>query len=677
MGRTVGVGVRPRRPPSNRRVSGRWVALAVVLTFAGFLMLPSWVGAPLARSVAGNASATSYPTTGVSPPPTSYAAATFDSGDGYLLMFGGNDVNGNPTDATWTFIHNNWTDLTDSIGAPPSARWASAMAYDAANSTVVLFGGCLNPSCSSLTNDTWTYAHDRWTDVSASLATAPPPRGRAMMTYDAGDSTVLLFGGIGAGGVYLNDLWGFHDGRWSPITTTSAPSARGGSMMAYDPVSNSTILFGGNNGPDRFADTWSYAAGQWTNISGTVGASPSARWVGEMTYDAADGYLLLVNGYNSGTYFGDEWTFANGQWSPLPASGGPVPSYGGVLVYDPVDRYVVYFSGVASGGVLTSTLIYSAGTWTLLINPPGNDLLYFFAFFALILLAPITIGLIAGALLQRRRERLLGEGFLLPPSEPVTWTPAGPALARQRRIRWATAVGLTGFLAVFLLVPVALSPGGVNIFLILFEFPLLLVLVAVFATAGSRQEALDIAAVRSGVMLRRRRGELRVPWGQLQPGLMRPMRGMYSFQYVLPGRQSAVAGFRVSVEQARAILQSPYAPAWVLTPFVASGLGLPIQTRTTSGAPEGGGPTPPAPSPPTSPLPSSYPRAAPPPVVPSYAPSMPPGASTRVPPSRAPSPPRPTAPSGPPPGTVPCPRCGQSKPIGRVAFCQSCGQRLS
>ncbi|MGA8275311.1 MAG: kelch repeat-containing protein [Thermoplasmata archaeon] len=659
------------------RVNGHWLALAVVLGASFLLVAPPWAGVSHDRSITSVASATSYPTTGTSPPPTSYAAATFDAADGYVLMFGGNDVTGNPISTTWTFVHNNWTNLTSSIGPSPSARWASAMAYDPANSTVVLFGGCLNPSCSELTDDTWTYAHDRWTNLTGSLAVAPPPRGRAMMSYDAGEGRVLLFGGIGAGGVYLNDLWGFKDGRWTPISTQAAPSTRGGAMFAYDPASNSTILFGGNDGPYRFGDTWSYSNGTWTNVTPTVGPGPSPRWVGEMTYDGTDGYLLLVNGYNSGTYFGDEWTFANGKWASLSVSGGPTASYGGLLVYDPVDRYVVYFSGVASGGVLTSTLIYSGGSWTLLINPPGsNPALLFLVFFALFILVPVTFALLVGTFVQRRRERRLGEGFVLPPSEKVEWVPAGPALERQRRLRWAASLGLTLFLVLILVVPLLLTTGGSGVFLLLFELPLLLVLIAVFAFAQRGQETRAVAAARSGVILQRRRGDLRVPWGQLQPGLIRPVREMYSFQYLLPGHQAGVAGFQVTVDQARAILRSPYAPAWVLTPSVTSGLGLPVPQPWGASPPPAANPSPGGFGLPPPPLSGSSPFASsPPPQPPSVSPWTPPSTPPWTPPP-PPRSPRPSVPAGPPAGTIPCPRCGQFNPIGRVVFCQSCGQRL-
>jgi Galactose oxidase, central domain len=653
------------------RVRRAWT-LAVVTAALVVLVAPGTVALPRGFAAVSSAVATSYPTTGVSPPPTSYAAATFDATDEYVLMFGGNDVNGNAMATTWSFVHNNWTNLTGSIGPSPTARWASSMAYDAANGTVILFGGCLNPSCSALGDDTWSYAHDRWTNLSGALPVFPPPRGRAMMTYDASTGTVLLFGGIGVGGIYLNDLWGFKDGHWSPITTSVAPSIRGGSMMAYDPTANATILFGGNDGPYRFGDTWSLAHGNWTNITATVGIGPTARWVGEMTYDAADGYLLLVNGYNAGTYFGDEWTFVDGRWSALSVPNGPAASYGGVLVYDPADRYVLYFSGVGANGVYTSTLIYSDGTWTLLINPPGTDYALFFLTLLAILFLPVAVGLVLGTVLQRRRERRLGEGFVLPPSEPVQWIPSGPALARQRFLRLILAGGFSALLVILLVVPLLVAPGGLNFFFLLFELPLLLVLIWAVVFAQARREARAIAIVRSGVILRRRRSELRVPWSALQPGLMRPVRGMYAFQYVIPGRQAGVAGFTVTVDQAKAILRSPFAPPWVLTPFVAAALGLPVSPGWGSAAP----PTGPPPSPPMfPPAPFPLPNSAPP-LASSPAASPPTWSSPPPPPPPPPPTPQASVPAGPPPGTVPCPRCGQYNPVGRVAFCQSCGQRL-
>ena len=63
------------------------------------------------------------------------------------------------------------------------------MAYDAANGTVVLFGG---QTTSRALNDTWTWDGSGWTQ--AHPATSPPPMASAQMTYDPVTHDVLLVG---------------------------------------------------------------------------------------------------------------------------------------------------------------------------------------------------------------------------------------------------------------------------------------------------------------------------------------------------------------------------------------------------------------------------------------------------------------------------------------------------
>lgn len=71
----------------------------------------------------------------------------------------------------------------------PAARSGAAMAYDAANGTVVLFGG---QTTSRALNDTWTWDGSGW--AQAHPATSPPPMESAQMTYDPVTHDVLLVG---------------------------------------------------------------------------------------------------------------------------------------------------------------------------------------------------------------------------------------------------------------------------------------------------------------------------------------------------------------------------------------------------------------------------------------------------------------------------------------------------
>ena len=82
-----------------------------------------------------------------------------------------------------------------SSAGQPAARSGAAMAYDAANGTVVLFGG---QRTSRTLNDTWTWGGSGWTQ--AHPATSPPPMDDAQMAYDPVTHDVLLVGAQQAAG---------------------------------------------------------------------------------------------------------------------------------------------------------------------------------------------------------------------------------------------------------------------------------------------------------------------------------------------------------------------------------------------------------------------------------------------------------------------------------------------
>jgi hypothetical protein len=95
--------------------------------------------------------------------------------------------------ATWT---------KQAPAASPPGRDSAAMAYDAATSSVVLFGG------TNLLGDTWTWNGTTWTKRTP--ANSPSPRDLAPMAYDAATGNVVLFGGtalVGSKVETLHDTW--------------------------------------------------------------------------------------------------------------------------------------------------------------------------------------------------------------------------------------------------------------------------------------------------------------------------------------------------------------------------------------------------------------------------------------------------------------------------------------
>ena len=109
----------------------------------------------------------------MTPPPTAYASAAYDASDGYVVMFGGEDAAGATESTTWVFAHGNWSAPRTAGGLAPPARFEAQMADDAGDAEVFLFGGCGDSACHRLYNDTWGFAHGRWTNLTSQSAVAP------------------------------------------------------------------------------------------------------------------------------------------------------------------------------------------------------------------------------------------------------------------------------------------------------------------------------------------------------------------------------------------------------------------------------------------------------------------------------------------------------------------------
>jgi hypothetical protein len=94
---------------------------------------------------------------------------------------------------TWTWDGTTWTKQAPAASPPP--RYGAVMAYDAATSTAVLFGGNdgVNGGSAGLLGDTWTWDGTTWTQ--RALAFHPPARDEAAMAYDAATGTAVLVGG--------------------------------------------------------------------------------------------------------------------------------------------------------------------------------------------------------------------------------------------------------------------------------------------------------------------------------------------------------------------------------------------------------------------------------------------------------------------------------------------------
>ncbi|HEV2520430.1 MAG TPA: PKD domain-containing protein [Thermoplasmata archaeon] len=251
----------------------------------------------------------------------------------------------------------NWFDETPSTG--PGPRELPAFAYDPFDGYTLFFAGGQHRNVVSY-SDTWTYRAGVWTK----LSTSPSPPGRlgAGLVYDATDGYMLLFGGYNETLGFLNDTWAFTGGHWISISPPTSPSPRWIFGMDYDVSLSEVVLFGGGNFAP-LGETWAFRGGIWTLEAPT---SPSPPWRSDtsMSYDAADGVVVLYGGYANGTTLGDTWQYSARGWTPLAPSPNPPGRSDVGLAYDPLIPAVVLTTWGSNGtSAPPVTWAYSSGTW--------------------------------------------------------------------------------------------------------------------------------------------------------------------------------------------------------------------------------------------------------------------------------------------------------------------------
>lgn len=317
-----------------------------------------------------------------------------------------------------------WSELSPAT-SPPALSGAAA-AYDADNSTVVVFGGTLADG--SLSSETWVFNGTTWQGIPS----APPARTGATMAFDPTLHQLILFGGLGAGGKYLADTWAWNGASWFEQTPATSPSPREGAAMSYDSSGN-LVLFGGTGAPASAAslrsstgvashtraassaagaspavstnsskstrstnstnslsaaaattttttptygvsttgvlgDTWTWNGSDW--VADSPSTSPPARTAAAMTWDPATRRSVLFGGSSaavganhSGAALSGTWTWDGHTWSDAAPSASPPARFDAAMGYDAALGKVMVFSGSAGTGILDDTWAWDGSAW--------------------------------------------------------------------------------------------------------------------------------------------------------------------------------------------------------------------------------------------------------------------------------------------------------------------------
>jgi hypothetical protein len=283
----------------------------------------------------------------------------YDAAGDYTLLFGGGNgdllVPRVRYNDTWVW-RNGWYQVFPATS--PSARVGAGTAYDPTTGTVMLFGG--DDVDGNYLNDTWTWDGTTWTQQFPPVS--PPARSldEQSMAYDPVTGTIVLFGG-GNHGVGLADTWEWNGlaKTWTQMFPATSPSPRA-SPLAYDPVTKTIILFSGGAG--NVNDTWTWDGTTWTQQFPAV--SPPFRGLPSLAYDRGLGQVVLFGGAQTpGSGLNDTWAWDGSSWKQLKPSTQPEGRWAAAMVFDPLSHGLLLFGGELTGDP------FANDTWLLIPVP--------------------------------------------------------------------------------------------------------------------------------------------------------------------------------------------------------------------------------------------------------------------------------------------------------------------
>jgi len=237
-----------------------------------------------------------------------FPAMEYDSDREVMLLFGGVDADGNRLDDTWEFDGSSWTELSPSN--PPSPRSASGIAYDVARERMVLYGGVDD---TGRRGDTWEFVGGEWVLVSD----GGPNSSQAGMAYDRSREVVVRYGGETGSGK-TRRTWEYDGLGWTEVDS-GTPGYRSNHDMAYDSSLGGCVAYGGiTAGGGYLNDTWLWDGSSWTELA----SGPPARQRHTLVTDDGCGGVLLFGGLLESLENTDEvWRLVDGAWVAVSGSG--------------------------------------------------------------------------------------------------------------------------------------------------------------------------------------------------------------------------------------------------------------------------------------------------------------------------------------------------------------------
>jgi hypothetical protein len=249
--------------------------------------------------------------------------------------------------------------VIDHSGDPgtPMPRAGASAAYDAANGTIVMFGGA---NRSGVLGETWTWDGAGWRLHHPK--TSPPAREFAYMGFDPETRRVVVFGGLSCpppgidellGCEYqthstaLADTWTWDGSDWSVLETRHVPQVLGfrccfGGAAADTRHGELILVTVAPNDPDFMAQTWVLKDRDWQRLHPKH--SPLAQEFSNPAFDSVSGGLIVQqdvgpHGMCPSTgcvdrphlRYDTSWSWDGSDWNDLGRSVNTPHGYGNLL----------------------------------------------------------------------------------------------------------------------------------------------------------------------------------------------------------------------------------------------------------------------------------------------------------------------------------------------------------
>jgi len=336
--------MRPAAPPADLVRENLSVALRCVPTSISphpamtYARPASWpaLGALAVTATLGAQADWQPVATNPSPNAPFHTAMTFDIARSTTVLFGGTD-NAQNFNETWEYNGTAWTQAAPATS--PSPRWWARMTYDLGRATCVLFGG------NSGGGETWEYDGTNWT--LRQPATQPPPRFSQAMWYDFARQRVMMFGGSSTtGGGLLDDTWMWDGNDWTQLSPTNQPQPLFSIEAAYDINRDRAVIFGGaanTPGTVPTAETWEWDGTNWRQIlTPTV---PSARWGNKIAYHALRDRVVMAGGVGASGTRSDTWEYDGYDWHPIQTPSSFTARENHAMTFDLARSTIVIYGG--------------------------------------------------------------------------------------------------------------------------------------------------------------------------------------------------------------------------------------------------------------------------------------------------------------------------------------------